>query len=528
MFAKTIILPEQDLLDGAKPKDGMLGTMRGNAEALQRRQRLLLPGKEVVPVIAQGKVAGELAGSSSKGRKARALRAAASSPVTGSAAASVAESAEPAHSQPNGAVQIGFDTVYTDSITGVGKRRWYYFQVAERKKVTVYVSGCSDHTVDNDLSLYSLDTSTGQLSQLAISQNKAGMYELLSHIAEAGIYFVCVAAYAGAATNSYQLMAHLSDTWDDFEGDDNLQQLKLQPLNTPVKHTIDNQIDQDFSVLQLPEGGEYAFCLMGVPTDCEYVLDVMDLNYNNIVDPIAGNGYQKKKLPAGQYILRLSAYGKFDPSAMVSVLATNIPASASDYRAILSTDKKHFVEVMAFAKDAAGKSLHSVAIDGASLSYREIELKTTRENTQYSTGECSISTTKNTAAIGVAVGKYTGPMHCENALLITLDSAIYAETHWRKTYSPGDVANATKVNSGTDSNGRRYYTAFWNFVGTLFRMNLIFDMDAKEFVDFREPNWYYGDASRARYPRYSGVKPGFFIPSGWMGDIEEGNMFDVP
>lgn len=503
MFTKTIILPEQDWLDGAKPTDGMLGTMRGNAEALQRRQRLLLPEKEIVPIITQGLEEVEIAGASGKGRKARALRSAASSSVTRSAAASVAESAEPAHSQPNGAFQIGFDTVYTDSITGAGKRRWYYIQVEEKKKVTVYVSGSSDHTVDNDLSLYSLDMSTGQLSQLAISQNKAGMYEVLSHIAEAGIYFICVAAYAGASTNSYQLMAHLSDTWDEFEGDDNLQQFKLQPLNTPVKHTIDNQIDQDFSVLQLPEGGEYAFCLMGVPADCEYVLDVMDLDYNNIVDPIAGNGYKKIKLSAGQYILRLSAYGEFNPVAEVSVMATSVPPNMEDYQGYFSKDGRYFIEVISPGKDAEGTPVYFASVNGSLVSYREIEVKATRTNTKVNTSECSLSTTKDTNAIGVAIGKYTGPMHCENALLFTLKVAIYAESHWQKDKKR------------------------WNYVGKARDMNLIYDMDAKEFVDFREPNWYYGDASRAGYPPYGSPNSGFFISSDKYGRVNRGNMFDV-
>ena len=71
---------------------------------------------------------------------------------------------EPVNSQPSGAYLIDFDTIYSDSISGQGKRRWYFFQLAERKKITLYMSPTSDTTVDNDLILYKLDTATGALT----------------------------------------------------------------------------------------------------------------------------------------------------------------------------------------------------------------------------------------------------------------------------------------------------------------------------------------------------------------------------
>ncbi len=78
------------------------------------------------------------------------------------------------------------DVMYTDSITGKGKRRWYYFQLTGKKKVTAYMSPVADATVDNDLDLYKLDTTNGTLSVIAQSQNPASHYELLSYVAEPG------------------------------------------------------------------------------------------------------------------------------------------------------------------------------------------------------------------------------------------------------------------------------------------------------------------------------------------------------
>ena len=79
---------------------------------------------------------------------------------------------EPVNSQPSGAYLIDFDTIYSDSISGQGKRRWYFFQLAERKKITLYMSPTSDTTVDNDLILYKLDTATGALTELARSSHR--------------------------------------------------------------------------------------------------------------------------------------------------------------------------------------------------------------------------------------------------------------------------------------------------------------------------------------------------------------------
>lgn len=157
---------------------------------------------------------------------------------------------EPTNSQPGGAYLINMDTLYSDSIAGKGKRRWYFFQLTDKKKITLYMSPTADTSVDNDLVLYTLDTSTGVLTEVARSQNGPATYELLSYVGDAGIYLFCVAAYAGDTANMFSFMARLSDKWDEREGDDSIYQAKEQELNTVVKHTIDNSIDQDVSILK--------------------------------------------------------------------------------------------------------------------------------------------------------------------------------------------------------------------------------------------------------------------------------------
>ena len=231
---------------------------------------------------------------------------------------------EPTNSQPGGAYLINMDTLYSDSITGKGKRRWYFFQLTDKKKITLYMSPTADTSVDNDLVLYTLDTSTGVLTEVARSQNGPATYELLSYVGDAGIYLFCVAAYAGDTANAFSLMARLSDKWDEREGDDSIYQAKEQELNTVVKHTIDNSIDQDVSILKISQAGTYSLCLFNVPEECNYQLQLLDANAN-MIGTSAKNVTSICSLPAGGYILKLvSVDGTFNPDVEVSVLAAAI------------------------------------------------------------------------------------------------------------------------------------------------------------------------------------------------------------
>ena len=113
-----------------------------------------------------------------------------------------------------------------------------------------------------------------------------------------------------------------------------------------------------------------------------------------------------------------------------------------------------------------------------------------------------MNTSLDTNAIGVAVGQYSGH---KNTLLLSMDNAIYAESHSMKSYNFSDVSSASHISSGTDQYGMGYYIGNWSCVEQLPNMNLILDMDTMKEIDFRNPNWFYGNASLAGY-KVCGVK----------------------
>ena len=300
---------------------------------------------------------------------------------------------EPTNSQPGGAYLINMDTLYSDSITGKGKRRWYFFQLTDKKKITLYMSPTADTSVDNDLVLYTLATSTGVLTEVARSQNGPATYELLSYVGEAGIYLFCVAAYKGDTANEFSFMARLSDKWDEREGDDSIYQAKEQELNTVVKHTIDNSIDQDVSILKISQAGTYSLCLFNVPEACNYQLQLLDANAN-MIGTSAKNVTSICTLPAGGYILKLvSVDGTFNPDVEVSVLAAAIPDDVSGYQIWLTSDGTHCVEVMESAK-AKSNPVYNVRVDGKMIDYQHCEAEIGKA-TASSQSKCSMSTSKD-------------------------------------------------------------------------------------------------------------------------------------
>ena len=272
---------------------------------------------------------------------------------------------EPGNSQPNGAYNINVDVLYKDTVGGKGKRRWYFFQLAEKKKITAYMSPVADAAVDNDLELYKLDTATNQLTRVAQSQNPAGMYELLSFVSEPGYYFLCVAAYAGETANEFSFMAHLSDKWDEKEGDDSLLQAQEQPIGAAVKHTLDNAIDHDMSVLPIREAGFYTIRLADVPENCNYQLQIMNAQMQ-ILDVLDKNTVKAKNLPVAAYVLRLlSTDGSFDPDAEVVVQVDKTPSAS------LGAIAKHTLE------EASGDKLLGLTI--AEAGFHEIAAKVLQE-----------------------------------------------------------------------------------------------------------------------------------------------------
>jgi hypothetical protein len=408
---------------------------------------------------------------------------------------------EPPNSDPNQAYQISMDVLYTDSITGQGQRRWYVFQTTTQKKITAYMSPANDLTVDNDLSLYRLDTSTGYLTVVAESQNPAAVYELLSYVADPGYYFLCVAAYAGTTENEYSFLVRLSDTWDSNEPDDSLLQASAQPLFSPVKHTIDNSIDQDVTILNISEAGNYSISLYNVPDNVNYQLQVLNTNMQ-VIDTVNKNSSKCKNLQIGSYVLRLmSTDGTFNNNEECSVLVSLIPnvidvTSSDHYECTVTSNHKHVIEVMSIQGLHLGNNsgaVIGVSVDGTPISVNGIYLTITRYNSSTNGSECSVLTSNDTLITGVGIcSSYFGSnqssaIGLSTPIMLNLSVATYAESHYQVTSSGRQTwANAISV---TDS-----------------MTEIIFDIDNMSPADLYLPNWYFGDPSICGYPAYGSIE----------------------
>lgn len=460
----------------------------GDVSAIHRRNIALFPGEKMLPL-------GLL--------NPRETADFSSATVT----AQSADDTEPSNAQPSGAYNIGFDTLYSDTITGKGKRRWYYFQLTEHKKITLYMSPVNDASVDNDLVLYSLDTTTGTLTEIARSQNGAAKYELLSYVGEAGYYFFCVAAYAGEYANAFSFLARLSDTWDSLEADDSLSQAPVQPLNEVTKHTIDNSIDQDLSILQIADAGSYVFSLFGVADNLNYQLQIFDANMN-LLATVAANATLAKTLDATAYVLKLLAVdGTYDATNTVSVLVTSVPSAVNVnsneyYWSTFTEDNKHFLEFMSIVGFSHSPTIIGISVDGVAVNVRSTDLKITRTNSSTNGSECTITTSKDTAIIGFATGKYTGSrqkgaINLTNTLLLTLSPAVYGESHYQVTTTQ-----------------RKTWSNVNNVVASV-----IFDIDTMQVVDLFIPNWYFGDVSICGYPMYGSPESAYFTLTSHAGQV---------
>lgn len=457
-------------------------------------------------------------------KAARPLEAVALSIAAGARAAND----EPVNSNPNGAYVIQPGSMYSDSISGQGQRRWYCFEVTEKAKITLYMSPEANAAIDNDLALYSLDASTGVLTVVAESQNPAGMYELLSYVAEPGYYFFCVAAFAGDTANAYSFLMLLSGTWDEHEGDDSLLQAPVQPFNTPVSHTLDNSLDQDLSLMLVSEAGQYEIVLYGALDNVNYQLQILNQNMQvlNVLDPYTPC---IASVDPGAYVLRLlSVDGNIDPAAVCKVLVVTMPdgvdiSAEGIHKFACTKDGSHFVETIlaesnAFQKtaqaDANGVSTQAAAYayhllaNGALIDgYKNIDFETTRLNISTSSSKCSITTTSETILKGVQLCTYTGSkeprgMNLANPMVLTLDRVIYSESHSRKSSKLSDLAGADHIVSGTDKYGSPIYTGYWGGVVNKSGVWVIWDLDKMTTADFSNPNWYHGSPSEAFYGGY--------------------------
>lgn len=153
--------------------------------------------------------------------------------------------------------------------------------------------------------------------------------------------------------------------------------------------------------------------------------------------------------------------------------------------------------------------VYNVRVDGKMIDYQHCEVEIVKA-TASSQSKCSMNTSGDSRILGIALGSYSGYASCKNGLWLKIDIATYAESHSRTSTRYSDVHNANHIVTGTNKYGDLCYTGSWVFAETKDEMYMVFDIDKMEAVDFRKPNWFYGEDNYTGYGVYGSPYTGNF------------------
>lgn len=426
--------------------------------------------------------------------------------------ANAAANTLPPNSTPNGAYVINFGTLYTDSISAKGDQRWYAFQLTAEKKLTVYMSPVADTAVDNDLYLYKFDQTNSSVTVVAQSRNKAGMYELLSYVAAAGIYFISVNSYACNTTNNFQIMAFTSDTWDEAEGDDSMTTAKEMPVNSEIIGTLDNSIDHDCRIWLVKEKGTYQLQLSVPSTTLKYQVQIFSSSQDLITSMEQNARVTFPNVAPGSYYLKIvSVDGKIDPAIKYNFSMILLPPNiinTNAYKATISPSGKQLIEVLAPGA-VEGLKRNVLFIDRKEFDPTLIDFSTGRPSFPgYQCGGLSGTTSfifdeNSDPKRQIILGSYTSDLiNVNNAIIFTVANCLYFWQLRQHVYNnpPASYGPPTHVYSGgTDQNGVHYNTYVWRRERINILIQFILDIDKMKVVDMYNPNFFYGEAD------YTGV-----------------------
>ncbi|WP_411349394.1 carboxypeptidase regulatory-like domain-containing protein [Paenibacillus sp. WLX2291] len=228
------------------------------------------------------------------------------------AAATATDDTYGSNTSPDTAQLINTGTAVSGYIDQQGGARWYYVNVASTLKLTAFLSTGTSN-VDYDLTLYRLNTTNSTLEQVSYSAKGAGQYELLSHLATSGYYFISVTSYQGADTsNPFTLFTTLSDSYDKSEPDDNPFFAKDRGTTAfTSQQNIDNLLDEDWSKITLNAQSKVNLRLNNTSANGEYIIQLWNANLQNL-GSLKQNNNGQITLPAGTYYIQVYAPSTFD------------------------------------------------------------------------------------------------------------------------------------------------------------------------------------------------------------------------
>ncbi|MFD1886072.1 carboxypeptidase regulatory-like domain-containing protein [Paenibacillus wenxiniae] len=243
------------------------------------------------------------------------------------AAVTATDSTYGSNTSPDTAELISANTTIPGYIDQQGGARWYYINVTSSLKLTAFLSTGTSN-VDYDLTLYRLNPTTSTLEQVSYSAKGAGQYELLSHLATSGYYFISVTSYQGAdTTNPFTLFTTLSDSYDQNEPDDNPFFAKDRGTAPFIsQQNIDNLLDEDWTKITLNAQSKVNLRLNNTSANGSYVIQLWNANLQNL-GSLTQNTDGQITLPAGSYYIQVYAPSTFDISTPYT-LSVNYQSAA--------------------------------------------------------------------------------------------------------------------------------------------------------------------------------------------------------
>ncbi|WP_051217473.1 carboxypeptidase-like regulatory domain-containing protein [Paenibacillus assamensis] len=232
------------------------------------------------------------------------------------------------HNNPNTAIPVVTSVVYSDTIAEANGQRWYTFQTTNPGKLTVYLQTVQNASIDYNLHLFRLDTTTYNLVEQEISSYGPNTNELLSRIAPAGIYYVAVNAQAGFdAVNPYLFTIQESPVYDSAEPDDNIWKAKPLTNGIHVNQTIDNLFDEDWIKLTVTAQKSFRLKFNNTAPNTNYQAQIFNQNLQSI-GTINQNTNQDliANFAAGTYYVRVQSLSGFDATKTYNLAITEFKA----------------------------------------------------------------------------------------------------------------------------------------------------------------------------------------------------------
>jgi len=212
----------------------------------------------------------------------------------------------PRNTNPNIAINIPVNYFGQELLDlANNQQRWYNFNVAANRKVTVNLSYDSGVY---DLVLFELVGST--LQPVADSFVGGGVERLSYKSQNGGTYFLAVAPYIPAPSpHLFTFVVNVTSNFDSYEGNDFPNQARRFSDTINLQANLDNSFDEDWYKLNITTAGTKDITVSNAPAGNNYAVVVYDNNLNSIGSFFANNSQTRAiDFNRGDYYIRIFSF----------------------------------------------------------------------------------------------------------------------------------------------------------------------------------------------------------------------------